>query len=217
MKLAWLLLSRSLLAILAFILLYVLLALLLSALPTKGKSFAGERNKRIYLHSNGVHLDIILPADMITATLRQQLQQGPDTKFFGIGWGDKGFYLDTPTWAELSPVVAIKAMFLPSPTAMHVTSHRSPSEQWSYVDITQEQLDTLNAYISAYFSVDTAGKIQEIPDAGYTSRDHFYEAEGNYSCFMTCNTWVNVAMKQAGIKTAVWTPMDSGVLRHLKK
>ncbi len=197
------------------IVLYVLLSLLLSAIPTKGRSFAGAKDRQLYLHSNGVHLDIILPINALDSTIRSQLRYHPDAAFLGIGWGDKGFYLETPTWAELSPVVAIEAMFLPSPTAMHVTEHRSVQQNWQSLTITQEQLALLNTYIKSYFSVDASGNIQEIADAGYTQRDRFYEAAGNYSCFMTCNTWVNVAMKKIGVKTAVWTPMDSGVLRHI--
>lgn len=217
MKLAWLLFSRSLLAIVAFIILYVVSAFILSAIPTGGTASSRSKDKRIYLFSNGVHLDIILPVSLVPTALRDQLLRDPEVSLVGIGWGDKGFYLDTPTWAELSPVVAVKAMFLPSPTAMHVTEHRSVADKWSAVDISQEQLDTLNGYISAYFSKDKEGRVQEIIDAGYTPQDRFYEAEGNYSCFKTCNTWVNSAMKEIGVKTAIWTPMDKGVLRYIEE
>lgn len=217
MKLAWKFLSRSLLAILALVLLYVILAFLLSAIPARGKSFSGPKDKRIFLYSNGVHLDIILPVEVIPSELRKQLQHTPDVALFGIGWGDKGFYLDTPTWAELSPVVALKAMFLPSPTAMHVTEHRAVRTSWTAVDISDEQLDLLLAYIARYFALDAAGKVQEMVGKGYTSQDRFYEARGNYHCFMTCNTWVNEAMKEIGVPTALWTPMDAGVLRYVKE
>lgn len=217
MKLAWLLLSRSLLVVVVFIILYVLFAVILSAIPTTGKVSSDVKDKRIYLYSNGVHLDIILPIGFIPTKLKDQLLHDPTVSLVGVGWGDKGFYLDTPTWAELSPVVAVKAMFLPSPTAMHVTEHHSVSAKWSVVDISQEQLDVLNDYIAQYFTIDGEGRIQEIIDAGYTPQDRFYEAEGNYSCFKTCNTWVNSAMKKTGVKTAIWTPMDKGVLRYVEE
>lgn len=217
MKIAWLLFSRSLLAIIVFVLLYILFSLVLSAIPASAKTFPGAKDKRIYLYSNGVHLDIILPVGLIPIKLREQLQHNPDATLLGIGWGDKGFYLDTPTWAELSLVVAVKAMFLPSPTAMHVTEHLTKSANWSSVEVSQEQLDVLIDYIGQYFSLDKEGRLQEIEDAGYTPQDRFYEAEGNYSCFKTCNTWVNNAMKEIGVKTAVWTPMDKGVLRYVEE
>jgi len=39
--------------------------------------------------------------------------------------------------------------------------------------------------------------------------------KGSFSCFKTCNTWTNQTLKKAEIKTAIWTPFDSGILKHL--
>jgi len=214
MKAVWYYLSRTLLAVLAFVVLYVGFSFLLSAIPGSTKNYAGQKNKRIYLFSNGVHLDIVLPVEYIAEGLRAQILHDPEAVLLGIGWGDKGFYLDTPTWAELRASVAVKAMFLPSPTAMHVTEHRRVHSQWSYVDVSEEQLADLNAYILKSFNTDANGKVSELVGKGYTPEDRFYEAHGNYSCFKTCNTWVNTAMRRIGVKTAVWTPMDSGILRY---
>lgn len=216
MKTAWLFLKRILLAFLLFIVLYVAFSFLLSYIPTSPDATTDAKDKTIYLFSNGVHLDIVVPVEHIPAGLRAQILHNPDARLLGIGWGDKGFYLDTPTWAELRASVAVKAMFLPSPTAMHVTEHRRVHSQWSKTDISQAQLDELFAYITATFKMDENGNVQELPGAGYTPQDRFYEAHGNYSCFKTCNTWVNTAMKRAGVKTAIWTPMDKGVLRYLE-
>lgn len=217
MKTAWLFFKRVLLAILLFLVLYVAFSFLLSYLPTGGKERAGVKDKTIYLFSNGVHLDIVVPVELIPDNLRRQILHNPDAKLLGIGWGDKGFYLDTPTWAELRASVAVKAMFLPSPTAMHVTEHQTVKSNWSKTTISAEQLTDLFTYIEATFEMDAEGKVQELVGEGYTPRDRFYEAHGNYSCFKTCNTWVNTAMKKAGVKTAVWTPMDKGVLRYLEE
>jgi hypothetical protein len=34
-----------------------------------------------------------------------------DFSYVSFGWGDKGFYLDTPSWAELQPSTAFVAAF----------------------------------------------------------------------------------------------------------
>lgn len=216
MKIAFRYLGRLLLFVVAFLVLYVGLSFLLSYIPTSDKSAKGNGDRRVYLFSNGVHLDIVVPVDMVPVNLRDQLRPASNTQLLAFGWGDKGFYLDTPTWAELRASVAIKAMFLPSPTAMHVTEHRQVHSTWSKADLSQEQLDKLFVYILSSFEMTTEGEITEIKDAGYTPQDRFYEAHGNYSCFKTCNTWVNRAMKEIGVKTAIWTPMDKGVLRYLE-
>lgn len=216
MKIALSYLSRLLLFIVAFVVVYVAFSFLFSYIPTNPKKATKERGRTIYLSSNGVHLDIIIPVEMVPGELGEQLSPAADTKLLAFGWGDKGFYLDTPTWAELRASVAIRAMFLPSPTAMHVTEHKSVGSGWSKTDLSQAQLDALFTYIRASFDTSAGGKITEIVGTGYTDHDRFYEANGNYSCFKTCNTWVNKAMKRIGVKTAVWTPMDKGVLRYLE-
>ncbi len=215
MKRALLIFGKVLAWFFLFLGIYVALSFLLSYIPVNTKQSEEPRPKRIYAHSNGVHLDLVFPIEMVPDKLRNQLSYASDTQLLAIGWGDKGFYLDTPTWAELSPKVAVKAMFLPSPTAMHVTEHRTVNATWSLINLTDQQLNELWVYIMATFQTDAAGQITELVGKGYTERDRFYEANGNYSMFKTCNSWVNTGLRRIGVKTAIWTPMDKGVLRYL--
>lgn len=202
--------------LLLFLGLYVGISVLLSLIPTNRASSPTGGGNRIYVHSNGVHLDLIFPLELIPADLLAQLAHAPSSQLLAFGWGDKGFYLDTPTWAELSPKVAIKAMFLPSPTAMHVTEYDRVNPTWSYLELTDEQLTDLWTYVRSSFDTQLGGgRITELVGEGYTPRDRFYEAVGNYSLFKTCNTWVNKGLRRVGVKTAVWTPVDFGVLRYL--
>jgi uncharacterized protein (TIGR02117 family) len=215
MKSFLLYLWRIVLFLLAFVVLYVAFSFLLSWIPVNTAQSEAKRNNQLYAFSNGVHLDFVIPVKLIPEHLRTQLRPGPNTKLMGIGWGDKGFYLDTPTWADLSAKVAVKAMFMPSPTAMHVTEHQVVNRTWSRLDITDEQLEELFAYIMESFQTNAEGKITELVGEGYTPFDRFYEANGNYACFQTCNTWVNAGLRRIDVKTAIWTPMDKGVLRYL--
>ena len=216
MKSALLMLGKALAWIFLLLGIYVALSFLLSYVPVNQDQPEKAGPNRIFAHSNGVHLDLVFPVEMVPERLRSQLAYAPDTRLLAIGWGDKGFYLDTPTWAELSPRVAVKAMFLPSPTAMHVTEHAAVNPAWSRIDLTDEQLSELWDYIIVTFQTDNNGRITELVGKGYTKRDRFYEANGNYSMFKTCNTWVNTGLRRIGVKTALWTPMDKGVLRYLK-
>jgi len=215
MKTALLYFKRIFLFLLLFLILYVGLSFLLSYVPVNTDQPDQPGDRVLYAHSNGVHLDLVFPLELVPDILKRQFTYAAGTRLLAIGWGDKGFYLDTPTWAELSPKVAVKAMFLPSPTAMHVTEHRAVDPTWSRIDINDEQLARLWTYIENSFDTDANGQITELVGKGYTDRDRFYEAVGNYSCFKTCNTWVNTALRRIGVKTAIWTPMDKGVLRYL--
>lgn len=217
MKSVFLTAGKVLLWLLLLIGLYVGLSFLLSYLPVnREQQKSTARLNQLYAHSNGVHLDLVFPIELIPATLLAQLPHDKNTRLLAFGWGDKGFYLDTPTWAELSPTVAVRAMLLPSPTAMHVTEHRSVGTTWSSLPLTDAQLADLWAYINAAFRTNEAGQVMELVGKGYTNHDRFYEAHGNYSLFKTCNTWVNIILRRIGVKTAVWTPMDKGILRYLE-
>lgn len=203
------------LSILLFLLLYLSAFLILPLIPAYTPNRAGEKNKQVFVSDNGVHCDIILPIQDLADDLLDQLVYHPGTQYLAFGWGDKGFYLDTPTWAELRVSVALKAMFLPSPTAMHLTEHDEVLEKWGRADLTEEQLAELIAYIRSSFRLDEQGHPILIPNRGYTPRDQFYEALGNYSCFKTCNRWVNRGLQKIDVKTAIWTASGKGIMRYL--
>lgn len=195
--------------------LYFLAALFLSYLPNVPKEVYCEPDKTIYITSNGVHLDIVLPVVNIDESLLSQLDVSTGTQFVAFGWGDKNFYAKTPEWSDLTFPVAFKALFLKSESAMHVTRYRQTYEHWKEVKLCAHQLGTLNNYIGNSFKRTETGAIQKTDFPGYSNADSFYEAKGSFTLFKTCNVWTNNALKQTGIKTSVWSPFDFGVLYHL--
>lgn len=194
---------------------YFLAALFLSYLPVIPKDRNCDPNKTIYITSNGVHLDIVLPVSNINKQFISKLEIPEGTQFVSFGWGDKNFYAKTPEWSDLTIPVAFKALFLKSESAMHVTLYRRSYSHWRTVKICDQQLDSLNAYIENSFEKTTDGAIQKSEFPGYTSSDHFYEAKRYFTLFRTCNVWTNNALKEIEVKTSVWSPFDFGVLYHL--
>lgn len=134
-------------------------------------------------------------------------------QYVGFGWGDKGFYLNTPTWAELKPSTAVRAMFWLSSTAMHTTFHHRPQEGPHCVRIylTPAEHARLIKFIQHSFEPDAQGRVQHIAGHSYGQYDAFYEARRTYNLFYTCNTWANEALKAANQKAALWTPFDFGI------
>ena len=140
-----------------------------------------------------------------------------DYAYLSVGWGDKGFYLDTPTWAELQPSTAFKAAFWLGESAMHCTYYfeMKESDDCKKIMLTKKQYQNLVKYIKNKFDRDKNGKVIFIPtDAVYGINDAFYDAKGKYSFFETCNTWANDGLKEAGQKAALWTPSDLGIFQH---
>ncbi|WP_299674659.1 DUF2459 domain-containing protein [uncultured Dokdonia sp.] len=192
---------------------YIIISLILTYIPVSEKTENAEKKHTIYLTSNGVHSDIILPKKLIVPDLLNGQKYHPREQYFAFGWGEENFYINTPTWGDLTFSTAFRAAFLKSNTLVHVTRYRIKRDQWIAVPVTEIQLQKLNAYILAAFKEDDNGK-QLIEGATYTpDRDNFYKAKGNYMFYKTCNTWTNTALKESDMKASLWTPFDFGVLR----
>jgi len=172
-------------------------------------------DKEIYITTNGVHLDIILPVENVEPEFLSKLEILPGTKYVSFGWGDKEFYINTPEWKDLTFKTAFKALFLKSETAMHITCYSTSYSSWRNIKICSSQLDLLNKTIENSFSKNENGSFKKLAVPGYYESDFFYDATGYFSLFKTCNVWVNNALKEARIQTSIWSPFEFGVLYHL--
>ncbi|MEM6319778.1 MAG: TIGR02117 family protein [Bacteroidota bacterium] len=174
----------------------------------------------IYILTNGVHTDLVLPT--VTPTIdwsslvkyENTKQKATNFPHLSIGWGDKGFYLDTPTWAELKFSTAFKAATGLSAAAIHTTYYRrmQENEDCVKIGISTEQYQRLVNFIMKDFVRQPNGDLIHIEtDAVYGGADAFYDAKGSYSFLNTCNSWTNQALKAAGQKASWWTPFDKGI------
>jgi uncharacterized protein (TIGR02117 family) len=214
-------------AVLGAAALYWGVAQVLSRIPVAAAPTTEPATVPFFIRSNGVHTDLVMPVKSSFIDWSQQLPfsntQANDTTyhFVGIGWGDKGFYLETPTWAELKPRTAIRAGFWLSTTLMHTTYYREAdlvaSPQCVPLRLTPTQYQNLIAYIQKSFQRDAAGNFNWIPGHSYADHDAFYEANSRYSVLNTCNTWANRGLKISGQKASLWTPFDTGILYQYRK
>lgn len=214
-----------LLGFIGFILLYLGCAWGLSRIPVRAESNASP-DMTIYLYSNGVHMDVVVPVKTATIDWSQQIlfsnTRGGDTTFdyIAFGWGDRGFYLETPTWADLKVSTAFKAAFGLSRTAIHATFYHQMHEGSDCIplEISTGQYERLVQFIEGSLQHSDTGAPIVIPtEARYGKSDAFYEAKGRYSLFHTCNTWTNNALKASGQKACFWTPFDKGIFYQYRK
>ncbi|MPS65715.1 MAG: TIGR02117 family protein [Chryseobacterium sp.] len=211
--------------VLGVVILYVVLGYLLPFIEVSGKDDRQKKEIPVYIYTNGVHTDIVMPVknDLQDWSLKLPFNnirsKKTDYNYIGIGWGDKGFYLDTPTWADLKFSTAFKAAFWLSESAMHCTYYREmrEGEDCKKIMISRNQYQKLVQFIENKFDQDQNGKFILIPtNAVYGDNDAFYDAKGTYSFLYTCNTWANDALKAAEQKAAFWTPSDYGIFLHYK-
>ncbi|MCQ9638787.1 TIGR02117 family protein [Chryseobacterium sp. WG14] len=224
-KIVLLYLLKVLGIILGIVIIYVLLGLLIPFIPVSAKDDGEKKDIPIYIYTNGVHTDIVMPVknDLQDWSLKIPFanlkSKKTDYNYIGIGWGDKGFYLDTPTWADLKFSTAVKAAFWLSDSAMHCTYYTTMKEgdDCKMIMISRSQYEKLVRFVEDKFDRDQNGNFILIPtNAVYGDNDAFYDAKGTYSFLYTCNTWTNDALKVAGQKAALWTPSDFGIFQHYK-
>lgn len=219
MKKALKILLKSILFFLGFVLLYIATAFVLSKI-TVDKEPDTKPEVQIFILTNGVHTDIVMPVKNDQIDWSQQVQfkntKAADStyNYITMGWGDKGFYLETPDWSDLRASVALKAATGLGKTAIHATYYRQMrlGDDCKSMMISKEQYSRLIAYVTASFQKDSSGNFIPIKtDANYSRTDAFYEANGSYSLTHTCNTWANNALKASGQKCCFWTPMDTPI------
>ncbi len=199
--------------------LYLATAFVLSRIPVAKAQPNAAPDVPVFLHTNGVHTDIVVPIRTRQLDWSRQLPfanipSGDTTmRYIAFGWGDKGFYLDTPTWADLKFSTAFVAAFWLGSAAMHTTYLHTvpPGPATVPLYLSQAEYARLIAYIRDSFRYDAAGRVQHIRGHSYGRDDAFYEARRVYSFAYTCNTWTNNALKAGGQKACLWTPADSGI------
>ncbi|RIJ34030.1 TIGR02117 family protein [Pontibacter oryzae] len=219
--------SWALLIVAGLMLAFVVTAFVLSSIPVNSgfaQPPAQQNQLEIFVTSNGVHTDIVVPVATSYIDWRTKLPlhqfEGIDSsyQYIAFGWGDRRFYMETPSWTDLTPSVALTAALWPTRAAMHVEyiKHKLiPTKRQQPVYISPKQYLQLIHYIEASF-VQQQGQFKHIPGSGYTPQDTFYEAHGRFYILNNCNNWVNNGLKQMGFKTGLWAPLPFAVMRHLR-
>jgi uncharacterized protein (TIGR02117 family) len=217
---AWVILS-----IVLFVSSWILAALALPLITVNPHPTAGK-DVTIFIETNGDHTDMVVPVTNSIKDWRSEISyqntvsRDSTKKYVAIGWGDKGFYLNTPTWSQLKFSVAFRAAFALSTAAVHATFCDSlkESNDCKKLTISNEQYAKLVAFVDSAFKRDADGHVINIKTkANYDNEDAFYEAKGRYTLFYTCNTWANNALKSCGQKACLWTPTDMGIFYHYRK
>ncbi len=216
--------GKVFLGILAFLLIYIFSAFTLSKITVNSEADNQAKEIPIYIMTNGVHTDIVVPVKTAIKDWSRQVKfentkaHDSTAAYLAFGWGDKGFYLDTPEWSDLKASTAFNAAFGLGNSALHTTFYKSVRENKDCVKVmvSEANYKRLISYIEASFQLDANQNPIFITATTYGKNDSFYEAHGKYNLFHTCNSWANGALKASGQKAALWTVTDTGIFCHYK-
>lgn len=178
-----------------------------------------------YVRNSGVHTDIILPVENKSFNWSSVLPKsdyemaGARHEFIGFGWGDRGFFMETPTWDDLEVSTALNAMFAPSESVMHAFYYEGqpqPSSMLKAVYLTNEQYMKLVKFIRDSFEEAPENPTPlEVSGDYYAEDDRFYLGKGSYFFTYTCNVWTNQALKSCGVRTPIWSPFPEAIMDEL--
>lgn len=203
-------------AIAALLLLYAAAGLVGGLLPANRDWRPPADGVTIWVEANGIHTGLVLPkvaagidwrSRVPAADLRDPRYGAYDHVVFG--WGERTFYLETPTWADVRPRTVLAAGVGSDRTLMHVEHVPRPRAGWDVrpVVLRPTEYRALARSIAASF----APRARALP--GYGSSDVFYEARGRYDAISTCNAWTGATLRSAGVRVGAWTPFPVTVMR----
>ena len=198
---------------------------LLGFLTVNGDRVQPASGVRIHVVSNGVHTDLLLPRDAAGVDWRLEFPVGdfraaaPDAAYLGFGWGDRDFYMETRSWADVRPGLVWRALTGDGPTALKVGNYREPTpgDQVATQLLSEQEYHRLVAYLRRSLVRRGDGTPLLYPGSGYGDHDAFYAANGRYSLLKTCNEWLAEGLRETGVTTPVWSPFAFPILWRLRE
>ena len=213
-------LGRAAAVLMLLVLAYTGAGLIGGALPANRGWRPPEQGIRIFVESNGVHTDLVLPvrAAGVDWTRLVRPEHFGDPRYAGydhlaFGWGERTFYLETPTWADVRAKTVLAAAIGSDETLVHVEylPEPVPAADVRPIVLRPEEYRRLATFVRA--SIDAAPGERPAIFPGYGDFDTFYGAKGHYDAFTTCNAWTGAALRHAGVRVGMWTPFPVTVMR----
>lgn len=193
---------------------YAAFCAVLSRAAVNGDWRPPARGVAVFVEDNGIHTSLVLPkraagVDLSTIFPPGHLRQRRygDWRHVAVSWGERGFFVGTPTWWDVRPGTVIRAAIGSDATVLHVEHVAPPTAGPSVrrVVLRPREYRRLVAFVLASMRPGTAM-------AGYGGYDAFYPATGRYDAVHTCNAWTGRALAFAGVRIGRWTPVSGAVM-----
>jgi uncharacterized protein (TIGR02117 family) len=185
----------------------------------------------IVVTSNGYHSGVALPrvalAELASGrgypALIAVTQRFSAYDWIEFGWGDAEFYRLTPGLGDISPRIALRALFSPgNPSVLHVVGIMGdPARAFLTADLVRVPLsrngfDQLLARLDASFVPPQGGTLPDL-GRGLYGPSLFFPANGTFNIFRVCNHWIDELLGAAGLPTApVLATIPAGLVLNLR-
>jgi uncharacterized protein (TIGR02117 family) len=211
-------------ALLAVPVLYFLAVLILGLIPANPGWREAKEGVTIFVRTNGVHTWIMVPKvtpemdwrPLVPGAHLRDKSWGAGNHV-ALGYGNRTFYLETPTWGDLTMRNAFLAAFGQGRSLVHADHAHDPrpNEYQRPIILSRDEYRRLAGFLRAGFQLDAQGRTIPLIGRGYGASDMFYEAVGPYSAVYTCNQWTGRALRHAGVRMGLWTPLSQSIMWRL--
>ncbi|WP_374127381.1 MULTISPECIES: TIGR02117 family protein [unclassified Sphingomonas] len=186
------------------------------AIPTNAAWRPPAQGIEIFVETNGVHTGLIVPKVAAGIDWRG-LARASDIAdprlaartHLAIGWGERAFYIGTPTWADIRLSTTLHAATGSDDTLVHVEhiARPTPNPDQRVIILRPTEYRRLAAFIRASLNGARPAHVR-----GYARHDAFYTGAGRYDAVRTCNAWTGYALRHAGVRIGWWTPFPVTVM-----
>ncbi len=180
----------------------------------------------VYVASDGFHTNFFIPVETPVFnwrtvfdldTIAQRSSQSYE--YLQFGWGDRKFYIETPSWEQVRPTNALRALFYwRNPSALFIKGHpqlpHAGNEQLQCVKLDRADYLALMTFLQGTFQ-GSSSRPQRLA-SGQDGASGFFAANGNYSVLMTCNSWTANGLRAANVNTPLWAGLAPPIMRQLR-
>lgn len=167
----------------------------------------------IYIVGHGLHAGLVIGRADLAAGLMPEAADFPDARYLEIGWGDREYYMapDPSLW------VGLKAVLVPTPSALHVVGFDTPVDAYFPASTIVElrlsaaAMDRLARRIDASFERGAGSRAAPLGPGQYGD-SRFYPSHEKFHLLMTCNAWLAHVLRAAGIDVSPRPAMTAGAL-----
>ncbi len=145
--------------------LYIFAALACVLIPIGVNYPDGEKMVEILVEVSTIHTSFILPVKNDDVDFRkyifspQLIASTPKINYISLSWGDRDFFLETPTWNQFKIKTAFNALFRSAAAVIHIEYfHQRPNGKSYYtLHLPRDKYVLLVAYITGFLKQDENG------------------------------------------------------------
>ncbi len=172
----------------------------------------------IYIVQEAWHTGIVLKTRDVSREIWPEIKNYQEKKYIDVSWGDERYYQKP----GINILLAARAVFFPTTAVIRLLGFDSAIEHFYFdyrsirVIMDSTQFNALCHSIA--YSLRRNDQHNVIPSMVYGKSEKFFIAKRKYHVFRTCNTWVLLLLKHAGLSVNPFMAITSGQLfRRLKK